>query len=430
MVSNRTGDHRLRVGVVGGSIAGCAVAIDLARAGYAVDVFERSHGTLVGRGAGIATPMATFRSLVARDLVDADLPYCLVTKTLFISAGSAEERRRHTAWAIYSDGAAMHWDQLYRALRHRVPEGSYHEGRTVVDAQVVDPETVRVHFADGGEQRFDLVVFADGYRSLGRRLLFPDLEVQYCGYILWRGLLDERHLADTAPLESAAGRVFSRGIPGHFMPYLVPGPSGSVAMGDRTINWGVYLAVPSDELPHFLTDRHGHQHTHSLPPGLMRPEEESRLKEQVQARLPPYYAEIVTATRDTFAQPIYRVEPPAQHHGRLCLIGDAGELAPPLTGSGVLRGMTNAVDLVAALRTGSDLDAALTEWDAAQIGLGRRLSALGRQLEEALIWATPDLSQLDAAAVEEWYNRVVSLRPLSPYSTRSDGSPSARKATP
>jgi 2-polyprenyl-6-methoxyphenol hydroxylase-like FAD-dependent oxidoreductase len=430
MASDRTGGQSLRVGVVGGSIAGCAVAVELTRAGYAVDVFERSRGALVGRGAGIATPMATFRSLVARDLVDADLPYCLVTKTLFITSGSADERRGHTTWAIYSDGAAMHWDLLYRALRRRVPEGIYHEGRTVVDAQVVDPETVRVNFADGGEQGFDLVVFADGYQSLGRRLLFPDLEVQYCGYVLWRGLLDERHLADSDPLESASARVFSRGVLGHFMPYLVPGPSGSVAKGDRTINWGLYLAVPSDELPRFLTDRHGHQHAHSLPPGLMRPEEEDRLKEQVQARLPPYYAEILTASQDTFAQPIYRVEPPAHHRGRICLIGDAGELAPPVTGSGVLRGMTNAVDLVAALRTGGDLDAALTKWDTAQIELGRRFSALGRQLEEALIWSTPDLSQLDAAAVEEWYNRVVSLRPLSPYSTRSDGLPSALRATP
>jgi 2-polyprenyl-6-methoxyphenol hydroxylase-like FAD-dependent oxidoreductase len=430
MASDRTGGQRLHVGVVGGSIAGCAAAIELIRAGYVVDVFERSRGALVGRGAGIATPMATFRSLVERDLVDTDLPHCLVTKTLFIGGGSADERRGHTAWTLYSDGAAMHWDHLYRALRRRVPEGSYHEGRTVVDAQTIDPETVRVHFADGAEQRFDLVVFADGYQSLGRRLLFPDLEVQYSGYVLWRGLLGERHLADTAPLESTRARVFSPGVLGHFMPYLVPGPGGSVAKGDRTINWGVYLAVPSDELPRFLTDRHGHQHAHSLPPGLMRPEEERRLKELMQARLPPYYAEIVAATRDTFAQPIYQVEPPAHYRGRLCLIGDAGELAPPVTGSGVLRGMTNAVDLVAALRTGGDPDAALTGWDAAQIGLGRRLSALGRQLEEALIWATPDLSQLDAAAVEEWYDRVVSLRPLSPFSVRSDGLPSARRATP
>jgi 2-polyprenyl-6-methoxyphenol hydroxylase-like FAD-dependent oxidoreductase len=201
-------------------------------------------------------------------------------------------------------------------------------------------------------------------------------------------------------------------MPGHLIPYYIPDPSGSVAKGERTVNWAAYVAIPPDELPQFLTDRDGRQHAHSLPPGRMRPEEESRLKELVQAQLPPYYAEIVAASRDTFAQPIYRAEAPAYHRGRFCLIGDAGELVPPVTGSGVLRGMTNAEDLVKALRD-DDLDAALLRWDAEQSTLGRRLSASGRQMEEALIWATPDLSKLDAAAVEAWYTRALSTPPPS-----------------
>jgi 2-polyprenyl-6-methoxyphenol hydroxylase-like FAD-dependent oxidoreductase len=315
------------------------------------------------------------------------------------------------------DFAAMNWGDLYRALRRRVPAGIYHEGTTVVDARMLNPETVVMSFADGRQQQFDLAVFADGYRSLGRRLLFPDMELEYCGYVAWRGLLDERHLPDCAPLESTSARVIFRAMPGHLIPYFVPGPSGLLHKGARLVNWVAYVVVAPDELPRFLTDRHGHQHAHSLPPGLMRPEEEGRLKELVEAQLPPYYAEIVAASRDTFAQPIYRAEPRAYHRGRLCLIGDAGELVPPVTGSGVFRGMTNAIDLVAALQSGDGLDGALTGWDAAQTELGRRLNALGRQMEEALIWATPDLSRLDPAAVEEWYNRVVSVRPLGPYST-------------
>lgn len=415
--SHRAGGHGRRVGVVGGSIVGCAVAVELVRAGYAVDVFERSRGALVGRGAGIGTPMATLRSLVERDLVDADLPACFVARTLIVGGGTAGDRHGRTAWAHDQDFAALLWDHLYRALRRRVPEGAYHDGRAVVDARAVDSETVGVRFADGSEERFDLVIFADGYQSLGRRLLFPDVEVQYCGYVAWRGLLDERRLADSAPLESAFARVIFPDIPGHLIPYFVPGPRGSVAKGERTVNWAAYVALPSDGLPRFLTDRDGHRHAHFLPPGVMRPEEEARLKELVQAQVPSSYAEMVANSRDTFASPIYRAEPPAYHRGRLCLIGDAGELVPPVTGSGVLRGIANAVDLVAALRNGDDLDQALTRWDAEQCALGRRLSALGRQMEEALIWATPDLSLLDAAAVEDWYTRVVSVRSPSAYYT-------------
>ncbi len=406
------------MGIVGGSIAGCAVAIELSRAGYDVSVFERSRGELVGRGAGIATPMATFHTLIARDLLDEDFPYCFKTQILFIGCGAAADRFGHTAWAQRRDRAAMHWGDLYRALRRRVPDAIYYQGKTVTDAQMVDDHTVALCFDDDRTQAFDLVIFADGYQSLGRRLLFPDMGVHYCGYVAWRGLLAERHLTDSTPLESASARVIYRGMPGHLIPYLVPGPSGSVTKGERTVNWVAYLAMSLEDLPRFLTDRFGHQHTHSLPPGGMRPEEERRLKEMITAQLPPYYAEIVTATRDTFAQPIYRVEPPAYHHGRICLIGDAGAVAPPVTGSGVFRGMTNAIELVTALQAGDDLDLALASWDEAQTAIGRQFTTLGRQMEEALIWATPDLSQMDAAAVEEWWNRTAPPPPNHSVPTR------------
>jgi 2-polyprenyl-6-methoxyphenol hydroxylase-like FAD-dependent oxidoreductase len=408
----------IRVAVVGGSIAGCTVAVELARGGYAVSVFERVRGPLVGHGAGIGTRMATFRSLVARDLVDEDLPYCHAPKSRFIVRGAPGDRFGQTVWAREVDLVLMHWSDPYRALRRRVPEGSYHEGCPVIDARMLDPETVVVCFADGSEQRFDLVIFADGYRSLGRRLLFPDVELEYCGYIAWRGLLDERHLADSAPLESAAGRVMYRESPGHLVVGFVPGPGGSTNQGARTVNWVAYVVVPRDDLPRFLTDRHGHQHAHSLPPGLMRSEEQDNLKAWIQERLPPYYAEILTASRDTFAQPIYRVEPPASHRGRICLIGDAGALAPPVTGSGVFRGTTNAIELATALQAGDDLDAALAGWDEAQTAIGRCLAAWGRQLEQALIWATPDLASLDPAAVEEWYNRTAPIPPGGGFGER------------
>jgi 2-polyprenyl-6-methoxyphenol hydroxylase-like FAD-dependent oxidoreductase len=44
----------MRVGIVGGSIAGCATAALLHRAGHDVTVFERSGSGLVSRGAAAA----------------------------------------------------------------------------------------------------------------------------------------------------------------------------------------------------------------------------------------------------------------------------------------------------------------------------------------------------------------------------------------
>ena len=45
------------VGIIGGSIAGCASAIALSRLGCAVTVLERSSSGLKDRGSGIAVPV-------------------------------------------------------------------------------------------------------------------------------------------------------------------------------------------------------------------------------------------------------------------------------------------------------------------------------------------------------------------------------------
>ena len=52
-----------KVAVVGGSIAGCATAIALTRAGCDVEVLERSSTGLRDRGAGIAMPHPLRESL-------------------------------------------------------------------------------------------------------------------------------------------------------------------------------------------------------------------------------------------------------------------------------------------------------------------------------------------------------------------------------
>jgi 2-polyprenyl-6-methoxyphenol hydroxylase-like FAD-dependent oxidoreductase len=65
---------RRRVAVVGGSIAGCAAAAELARAGCEASIFERSASALDDRGAGIFAPPSHLHLLRSRNLVDGDMP--------------------------------------------------------------------------------------------------------------------------------------------------------------------------------------------------------------------------------------------------------------------------------------------------------------------------------------------------------------------
>ncbi|MCB1745777.1 MAG: FAD-dependent monooxygenase [Gammaproteobacteria bacterium] len=401
----------LEVAVVGGSIAGCAVAIELARAGCAVTLFERSGEELKDRGAGIGVPAAVIDTLIARDLVDGDIARFPAPAFLRISRTAEAPDYGRLAWAQPAVMLALNWGSLYRNLRRRVPDAVYRTRCQVTDVRNLDGRRPRVVLADGREHDFDLVVCADGYASLGRRLLFPRATMAYAGYVLWRGALAEAALDDPAPLERGIHALGYAG--GHGIFYFVPGPDGGVARGRRLVNWGMYHPVPAAELTAFMTAADGTLHEGSLPPGAMPAATEAGLKALATRRLPRYYDAIVQRSQGTFAYAIYDCPVPGYRRGRVCLAGDAGAFARPHSGAGALKGMHDAIALGAAVaaagQDGQALDAALAAWDTERTAENNRLVRFGQQLGHAFVDAIPDWSGMDAAAMAAWYESVVTI---------------------
>ncbi len=398
----------LRVGIVGGSIAGCAAAIELGRGGHDVTVFERESGELVGRGAGIGSPEPTVQLLIDRDLFDEATPRIPMTAHHFVGRRTADERLGHVALTFPTNLVGFHWSGVWRALRGRVPDERIRTGLMVADA-VGDDDGVRLTFADETQDRFDLVVFADGYRSLGRRVMFPQTDLEYRGYVLWRGVLPESSLDDPEPLHGTIVRTTYKGLPGTAVFYLVPGRDGETDEGRRLVNWACYIPVDPAGLPAHLTGRDGVERSGSIAPGQMRPEEERRLKDLMREHLAPYYGGIVEGSDDTFSQAIYTVEPPAYRRGRMCLVGDAGAVVQPFTGSGVFKAVNNAIDLARALDEPGNVDDALERWSRAEHEGAARLAALAAQMERAFIWDAPDFSQMDADETDAWWKASVTF---------------------
>ncbi len=400
---------KLNIGIVGGSIAGCSAAILLRRAGHRVNIFERSNSALVGRGGGIGTSGAVFQALIEEDIIDAGFPHFATSDMPFIIRTDEHPRLGYIPWATPMNLKAFHWSTLWNNLRKRVPDKVYHKGRKVVNASTTNDDQVSLHFKKAPKATFDLVLFADGYRSLGRRLLFPEARLKYRGYMLWRGLLPESEMDDSTPLGTHIPRLSFTHTTGNMVIYFVPNADGSTREGDRIFNWAVYISLPEKELLTFMVDRHGESHKGSIPPGSMRPAEEKRLKKLMAGNLPDYYAEIVEKTRDTYVQLIYTADLPAYYDGRMALIGDAGMVAQPFTGSGVFKGHNNVKDLVAMLDQHDTVEDALRYWSAEQVRLGRRLLALGEQMEQAFIWNPIDLAHADAEATAAWWKNAVTF---------------------
>ncbi len=397
------------VAVVGGSIAGCSAAIRFRGAGHRVEVYERATGALVGRGGGIATPERVLKAMIQAGMIDEDFPHVVGESIPFVIRTEAHPRAGHRPWAAPTSLAAFHWGALWRQLRQRVPDDSFRAGCEVRGTVERDDGRVAVQLDDGTESVFDLVVFADGHRSAGRARLFPDTGLKYRGYVHWRGLLPESSLDDPELLGSGFPRVsFAEGT-GSLVVYLLPSPRGSTAPGERLVDWAAYVELPEDEVPSFMIDRQGHTREGTLPPGTMREEEERRLKARLQPVLPEFFGEIVQRTKSTHAQLVYTVEMPAYRRGRQVVIGDAGTVTPPFTGSGVFKGFQNTVGLLETIESLGSFDKALESWSAKQVRLGQRLATLGEQMEKALIWAPLDLATADADSTEAWWQSAVTF---------------------
>ena len=398
-----------RVGIVGGSIAGCAAAIELLRLGCEVTLFERTGETLKDRGAGIGVPRSVVETLVARELIDPDTAFFRSDVFTRLWRTEAEARYGHMAWDQPVFLALVNWGQLYRNLRKRVPDPVYRLNRTV--RRLVDAgDRAIVELATGERHDFDFCVCADGYASLSGDALFPEAPATYAGYVLWRGSLPEAALDEVGPL---TGGVRSPGYPdGHGIFYFVPGADGSIEPGTRLVNWGVYVKMPGADLASLLVDVDGHPREGSLPPGAMPRETELALLARVEGRLPEFYLEILRRCRHTAVYAIQDREVPAYRKGRIAVAGDAGALARPHSASGALKAMTDAIALSDALAgEPSDLDAALEHYSRSQTQSGNHLVRFGRQLGEALVTSIPDWSTMDAAAMAAWFGSIVTLRP-------------------
>ena len=327
----------------------------------------------------------------------------------FVGKGGEGESHGHVPWSLPLDLQTFHWSALWENLRERVPDISYHQGQAVQSARMKDDNTVILELEDGVEGVFDLVLFADGYRSTGRRLLFPDAALQYRGYMLWRGLLPESEITDSTPLGASVPRLSHQQEPGNTVMYFIPDENGSTEKGSRVCNWASYIPLLEEDIPQFMIDPNGHPREGAIPPGQMRIEEEERLKRLVIENLPEYYSDIIAKTRNTFVQLIYTADIPSYYRDRMCLIGDAGAVIQPFTGSGVFKGYNNVRSLIDELRNCDTVSYALKRWDAMQLRIGRRLLALGEQMERAFIWQPLDFSSADAASTEAWWKASVTF---------------------
>lgn len=363
----------LRIGIVGGSLAGLFAGILLERDGHQVCIYERSAHGLGGRGAGLVPQQEVFQVL---DLIGAgDLAHVGVVarERIYLDAAGQVVQRMRTPQMQVS------WDVLYQGVAARLAAGGYALGRQV--ERVVDGEQgATLHFADGQQVQVDLAIGADGIGSVVRAAVNPhDHANRYAGYVAWRGLVPETELPPAAHL--LLDRFAFYVAPGvHVLGYLVPGPEGQTTSGQRRYNWVWFRKVQQDLLAAELTDRHGHASAFSLARGGLDEERLTALRHDARLALPPPFALALEAEPTPSIQAIFDYEAPRMIGRSAALIGDAAFVVRPHTAMGVAKAAGDAMALQRHLAQSDGLQQALAGFQRERIGVGRQIAAYGQRL--------------------------------------------------
>ena len=329
-----------RIAIVGAGIGGLTLAIELQRRGIDAQLFERT-AVLKEVGAAVALSANATRFYVDRFGMGSQLgaKWAEVDGLVFRDGPSGELIARLSSREDYRRRYGAPYTGIHRAdlqaiLFDALAPGSLHLSKRMTGIDD-SGSSARLSFADGDVVEADLVVGADGARSLTRQLLLGYDDARYSGCTAARGIVAPELLPSLPDREAIQ---FWMGPGGHLLHY----PIGS---GDQN-----FFLVKRESLPW-------------AEKGWVVPAQDGAHVEPFAHWAPPV-VEMISAVpvHEKWAL-FYR--PPLTHwsKGRVTLLGDAAHATVPHHGQGANQSIEDAIVLADLLSGSRDWDAARSEYE-------------------------------------------------------------------
>lgn len=325
-------DSVQKVLIVGGGFSGMSAAIQLCKQGIETHLVEIDPDWRA-EGAGISVGGATLRAFKALGILDEFLEQGSVQPALEVIAPTGQLIQTIPNPPVGDDipgGGAIMRPVLAKILSKKVMEaGAKVRLGYSYSSMVQDADGVSVKFEDGSDDRFDLVIGADGVYSNTREWLMPDApKPRYTGQGVWRAVLPRP-----------------------------PEASNTMMWVGPKLKTGIN-PMSKDQAYLFLTE--DKEVKERIPEEQMVP----MLKKLLET-FPAPLVQTMAAQIDDSSQVQWRpleglLVPLPWFQGRVVLIGDAVHATTPHLASGACIGIEDAIVLAEELASHSTLNNALT----------------------------------------------------------------------
>ncbi|MGW5212186.1 FAD-dependent oxidoreductase [Streptomyces sp. NPDC004051] len=363
----------LKIAIVGAGYGGAAAAKALSLLGADVDVYEQAT-QIREVGAGIGLRPSTMNRFREWGIFDAIAKVSSPSEYFEILTATGEPIMKET-WPVSGEQThthLIHRGDFIEALLGVLPEGMVHLGHKLESIQDNGDRSV-LTFANGKTVEADLVVGADGIKSVVRHQLFSDKGPVFSGEHAYRAVI---------PVDAAHGMVTDDNL----RMYIGKGTK-------------IYL----------LPLRHRGQVSFDItalcPDSTWNPQ---NTKEDMLATVEGFDERLVSITRDldmatVNIRAVYDIDPvDTWHSDSVVLLGDAAHSMLHHQGQGANSAIEDAGALADALRDADSLKEALARYQAVRKPETDKLQAISRQgwSEEEIEDVFPGQKPADAAPKE------------------------------
>ena len=340
-----------RVTIIGAGIGGLTLAVELRRLGIEVEVYEATTDPSEA-GAAVVLPANATRLLGERLGLEPGLGEASAT------IDGLAWRDGHTGVAIdralsakeYSarcgaPGYGIHHADLHALLVKAFGTDGLHLGHRLVKITEAGAGPAVLEFAGGESAEADLVIGADGGRSMLRKVVVGYDDAQFSGCVAWRGTVPRSQLT----LLPDAGRM-----------QLWMGPDGHLQ----------HHPTGNGEHSFLLVRRHAGPWT---PDAWVRPADPDE-HIHAYAGWHPAVVQMISAAPCPERWALFHRPPMTTwSRGRVTLLGDAAHLMVPHHGQGAAQAIEDAIVLADCLAADGDWDRARTAYEVRRRDRTRRI---------------------------------------------------------